>query len=328
MNERELMKRVSVVLVAVLLINPVAGVFAASDRAGAAVLGAMSVSSGPAGAAVYVDGDFAGRTPLHLAALPVGDHRVRVEKRGYLENARIVSVIAGFPKRVDVVLTKYAANAVASPSAPTGGGSILTSPLFLIAVAGGAVAAFVLLKGSKAPVPGTVTPSATVGIAGMNVTFTSTGASTSSGTLTYAWDFGDGGTGTGASATHLYSAAGTYTVKVTVSNGSKSAVATLAFTVKTLTATWQGNLIGVGLKVVMTQTGTQLSGTWTDDFGFVAPIAGNVAATAPTVTFTVTFSGGVAPITMTGNMSSDGNTITGVGNGAGVVNGPFTLARQ
>ncbi len=37
--------------------------------------------------------------------------------------------------------------------------------------------------------------------------------------LTYAWTFGDGGTGTGATPTHLYTAVGTFTVTLTVNDG-------------------------------------------------------------------------------------------------------------
>ena len=51
------------------------------------------------------------------------------------------------------------------------------------------------------------------------VAFTATGADSDGDTLTYAWDFGDGGTATTKDAMHTYTAAGTYTAKVTVSDG-------------------------------------------------------------------------------------------------------------
>ncbi|MBP7034636.1 MAG: PKD domain-containing protein, partial [Methanospirillum sp.] len=38
----------------------------------------------------------------------------------------------------------------------------------------------------------------------------------------YAWDFGDGGTSTEANPSHVYSAGGTYTVKLTVKNSGGS----------------------------------------------------------------------------------------------------------
>lgn len=45
-----------------------------------------------------------------------------------------------------------------------------------------------------------------------------TNTSTGGGTAIYAWDFGDGNTSTEMNPTHLYSAAGTYTVTMTVTN--------------------------------------------------------------------------------------------------------------
>ena len=53
----------------------------------------------------------------------------------------------------------------------------------------------------------------------LGVTVDGSGSSDSDGTVdSYAWDFGDGSTGQGATATHTYAAAGTYTVKLTVTD--------------------------------------------------------------------------------------------------------------
>ena len=49
--------------------------------------------------------------------------------------------------------------------------------------------------------------------------------------LTYSWDFGDGGTGTGVAATHVYSAPGTYSVTLSVSDGQNESAATGPVTV-------------------------------------------------------------------------------------------------
>ncbi|WP_040583528.1 PKD domain-containing protein, partial [Sedimentibacter sp. B4] len=49
--------------------------------------------------------------------------------------------------------------------------------------------------------------------------------------LTYAWDFGDGGNGTGATASHTYGSAGTYDVKLTVSDGQATDTVTHSVTV-------------------------------------------------------------------------------------------------
>jgi hypothetical protein len=46
------------------------------------------VASEPAGANVFVDGQFQGTTPVEVARLAPGDHRVRLVKNGYLENSR------------------------------------------------------------------------------------------------------------------------------------------------------------------------------------------------------------------------------------------------
>ena len=55
--------------------------------------------------------------------------------------------------------------------------------------------------------------------AGTAISFTATAADPDNDTLTYAWDFGDGGSSTQQNPTHTYATAGTYSAKVTVSDG-------------------------------------------------------------------------------------------------------------
>ena len=76
------------------------------------------------------------------------------------------------------------------------------------------------------------TASFTSATSGLSATFTD-GSTDSSGTINaYAWDFGDGGTSTVKSPTHTYAAAGTYTVKETVSDSNgKSSTKTGSVTV-------------------------------------------------------------------------------------------------
>jgi hypothetical protein len=58
-------------------------------------VGSLAVESDPSGASVYVDGVLVGHTPLALALLARGDHRIRLASVGYLDNSRIVTVNSG-----------------------------------------------------------------------------------------------------------------------------------------------------------------------------------------------------------------------------------------
>ncbi len=66
----------------------------------------------------------------------------------------------------------------------------------------------------------TSAPSATPNpaLVGDTVTFGVAVTDNNPGTLTFAWDFGDGSSGTGAAPTHVYTADGTFTAVVTVTN--------------------------------------------------------------------------------------------------------------
>jgi hypothetical protein len=70
------------------------------------------------------------------------------------------------------------------------------------------------------------------GTAPLLVRFSSAGVDPDGDALAYVWDFGDGGKAGGPKANHTYTAPGTYTAKVTVTDaGGKSASATTTITV-------------------------------------------------------------------------------------------------
>jgi len=76
-----------------------------ASSAGASSTSTLSVHSEPAGAAVYLDGRFVGETPVDVAGVTAGDHRVRVVKDGFLENGRVVAIAGGRGGAVRVRLT-------------------------------------------------------------------------------------------------------------------------------------------------------------------------------------------------------------------------------
>ncbi len=132
-------------------------------------------------------------------------------------------------------------------------------------------------------VTATRTPTGSVG-SGEAVAFTATATDADGDPLTYAWDFGDGGTAAVANPSHTYTAPGTYTAKVTVSDGKgATGVATLSIVVELRAVTVEGT-VGADVDFVLA-----LSVNGTASFGAFAPgvaaeyeagVAANVTSTA------------------------------------------------
>jgi hypothetical protein len=295
--------------------------------------GALSITSDPAGATVYVDGEVVGQTPLTVDQLPAGDHRVKIVKAGYLENGRVVTVASGQSKNVNVKLTAGTSSGSASV-APPQGGSIFSNKWFLIGAAAAiGTGVYLATKSSnEAPTAGTATASRPIALQGASVTFTATGASDPDGdTLTYAWVFGDGGTANGASASHVYTTTGNFTAVVTVSDGKKSATSSVAVTVRNLTGQWRGPILGSATfptTVNLTQTGTTITGTYTDSLtNLNGTLSAGSVSPDGTVTFTVTVPG-FTPFTFSGPIDAAVNVINGRANGSGFVNASWVLTRS
>ncbi|MGB7219301.1 MAG: PEGA domain-containing protein [Vicinamibacterales bacterium] len=348
-----LQRRVALAVIAALAVNPsimmAGGPPEAAPSPAAARVGSVMVESEPAGAAVYVDGQLTGQTPLQVSGLSAGDHRVRLVKGGYLENARLVSVGAA-AGTVRVRLTRDAGSrpelaAQLGGGGGGGGGGGSKLPLYLALAGGGAVAAVLLLKKDDTPVNqpptiGAISFAPTTAIVATITTLSVASPADPDGdALTFAWDFGDGTpAGTGASTTHVYTAAATRTVTVTVSDGKGGSVmATGSLVVKSLTGVWSGPLSCCGGQtlnsvVTLTQSGTNLTGTYTDQFvGDAGTVTGTVNATTRQVIFTNSITAFPGQFSFTGTANAAVTTLTGVGNdvsGTSVgPNSPWTMTR-
>jgi PKD repeat protein len=170
--------------------------FAPSDRAASSVsltiqsasptTGTLRVLSSPTGATVRLDGTGIGTTNLERPNLTPGLHTVEISRTGYQTETRQVTVVAGSTATVQVNLTPLPAN---QPP----------------------IAAF------------TYAPSSPT--AGAAVQFDASASADPDGTIiSYAWNFGDAGTATGALVSHTYTANGSYTAQLTVTdNGGRTA---------------------------------------------------------------------------------------------------------
>jgi PKD repeat protein/alpha-tubulin suppressor-like RCC1 family protein len=158
--------------------------------------------------------------------------------------------------------------------------------------------------------------------------------------LTYAWDFGDGATGTGVAPTHQYATVGTFTVTLTVNDGTISSApvtATVTISNQTPTANAGGPYSGVRNTAVAFNGAASsdpdndaLTYAW--DFGDgstgtgVAPT--HAFATVGTFTATLTVSDGTttsAPATATVTINNQTPTANAGGPYSGVRNAAVTF---
>jgi PKD repeat protein len=322
------------VLVALLALD-IAGSGAAFARDPAPAGATLTVSSEPLGAMVYVDGEAQGATPLEVTKLSPGDHRVRVEKDGYLENSRLVSVASGQSRAVQVKLTpdsgaRFTTTTQVEKKGGGGGGSKKGLWIALGVVAVGAGVALALAGGNEAPTVSATTATPTTGLAAAtSIQFSTTASDPDGDALTYSWNFGDGGTGSGSNPTHVYQNAGTFNVTVTVSDSKASATGNTSVTIRSLSGTWRGTLDNFfNSTVSLTQNGATLSGSYSDQFApdTTGPVTGSVSG-PNRVTITVDPACCV-PFTFSGTIDEALNRISGTTNGSGFVNAPWALTRQ
>ena len=156
--------------------------------------------------------------------------------------------------------------------------------------------------------------------------FSGTASSDPDGTIiTYQWDFGDGSTGTGATPTHTYSAIGTYTVTliVTDNSGSRNSAQTTAnisnpssatlssVAVSPTSVTGGGSAHGkVTLSGAAPTGGATVTLTSSNTAAAQVPASVTVAAGATTTTFSVTTSSVTSSTSVTLSGSYNGSVKT------------------
>ncbi|HXW98352.1 MAG TPA: PKD domain-containing protein, partial [Methanomicrobiales archaeon] len=153
----------------------------------------------------------------------------------------------------------------------------------------------------KTPPVANFTANVTTGPAPLAVAFTDQSTNTPTA---WSWDFGDSGTSTLQNPVHVYTAAGTYTVKLTVTNADGSSTVSKATYITALNSLPTANFSGTPTsgKQPLTVTFTDLSANtptaWSWDFGDGAasqqqnPVHVYTAPGVYTVSLTVTNAGG------------------------------------
>ena len=157
--------------------------------------------------------------------------------------------------------------------------------------------------------------------------------------LTYAWDLA-GNAASGTSGSITFKGSGTGTFKVTVTDGKGgSATDSRTITVGSMTGNWSFFVPGQGtLLLSLTQNNTFVSGNFVvapGGFGNVG--AGSTGRTDPAQPGSIDGNGRVVirlkvgvfiDFTMTGNMDTTGQRVTGALNGSGFSGQAFTMTKQ
>jgi hypothetical protein len=147
--------------------------------------------------------------------------------------------------------------------------------------------------------------------------------------ITYAWDVA-GNPFSGTNGNITFSGGGNGTARVTVTDAKgATATDTRSFVVGSMTGTWRGTWSTWVFTSNLTQNATAIVGDYSDQLG--------PGRLDPAVANTIDANGNIrlrykqaifSDFTFTGTMDSTGRRITGVVNGSGYTNTPFTMTKQ
>lgn len=170
------------------------------------------------------------------------------------------------------------------------------------------------------------------GIAGLTSFALSATASDPDGdAVTVTWDFGDGSTGTGAAFSKTYSDTGIATVRATASDGRGGTVSdSRTLTVGSFAGRWSGIWSSYAFVMDLTQTGTVITGTYSDrdGAGRTDPAQPGNATGGGAMTVRMK-QGNFGDFTFTGQMEQSGRRVTGTVAGSGIAGtASFTMDKQ
>jgi PKD repeat protein len=165
-----------------------------------------------------------------------------------------------------------------------GGGGLSNTAIVGIAGAAGAGALLAANLGSdsepdpapvnRSPEISALTASSPLALHGATrVNFSAVLSDPENNPLTLRWDFGDGGTSVETAPTYVFNETGTFTVRLTVSDGQASATRQTDVVVRSVSGTWRGTmtcpparcgqLVQLSITVTATQSGREITGTST-----------------------------------------------------------------
>jgi PKD repeat protein len=183
----------------------------------------------------------------------------------------VISKVLSGSTPVTVNLANFAASGVAQAWQVTSANAItrvadvnFAGSSFAVSVPAQSITLYVVAGGTpNTPPTAVIDANPTGGTVPFAVSFSGAGSSDTDGSIaSYAWTFGDGGTASGVSTSHTYTAAGSYTAKLTVTDnrgGSGSATVPISANADTSTINAPSGLSGSASK-----PGT-MSLRWTDN---------------------------------------------------------------
>jgi PKD repeat protein len=183
----------------------------------------------------------------------------------------VISKVLSGSTPVTVNLANFAASGVAQAWQVTSANAItrvadvnFAGSSFAVSVPAQSITLYVVAGGTpNSPPTAVIDANPTSGTVPFAVSFSGAGSNDTDGSIaSYAWTFGDGGTASGVSTSHTYTAAGSYTAKLTVTDnrgGSGSATVPISANADTSTINAPSGLSGSASK-----PGT-MSLRWTDN---------------------------------------------------------------